>query len=106
MQRISIFQNETSRRILNIKEDLLFFRNYPNPFNTATNIEFYLAKTEFVTLKIFDILGKEIVTLVSEKMNAGTYRYSWEAGSLPNGVYIYKIQTGDFQQSRTMILQR
>ena len=70
-------------------------QNYPNPFNPITNIEFSIPKTEFVTLKIYNLLGQEVVTLVSEKLRAGKYQYSWEAGSLASGVYLYRLQAGD-----------
>jgi len=78
-------------------------QNYPNPFNPTTNIEFSIPKTEFVTLKIYNMLGQEVATLVSDKLNTGDYTYSWNAGSLACGVYIYKIQAGSFLQVRKMV---
>ena len=86
-------------------------QNYPNPFNPSTTIEFSIPKTEFVTLKIYNLLGQEVTTLVSDKLKAGSYNYSWDAGLLASGVYIYKIQAGDpsagsgqaFQKVRKMV---
>jgi len=78
-------------------------QNYPNPFNPTTTIEFSVPKTELVTLKIYNLLGQEVATLVSEKLNAGNYNYSWDAGFLANGVYIYKLQAGAFTQVHKMI---
>jgi predicted GH43/DUF377 family glycosyl hydrolase len=81
-------------------------QNYPNPFNPTTNIEFSIPKSEFVTLKIYNILGEEVVTLVSEKLTAGTYKYDWDASSLASGVYLYRIQAGDYITSKKMVLLR
>jgi hypothetical protein len=88
-------------------------QNYPNPFNPTTNIEFSIPKSEFVTLKIYNILGEEVATLVSERLTAGSYKYDWparssggDASSLSSGVYFYKIKAGAFQQINKMILLR
>lgn len=80
-------------------------QNYPNPFNPSTVIEFHLPKSTRVTLKIFDILGGEVNTLLNNKpMAAGVYRYSFNAANLPSGIYIYKIETPEFKQTRKMTL--
>ena len=76
---------------------------YPNPFNPTTNIEFTIPKSEFVTLKIYNLLGQEVATLVSENLKAGSYKYQWDVSNLASGVYIYKIQAGNYQQTRKMI---
>ena len=81
-------------------------QNYPNPFNPTTTIEFSIPRTEFVTLKIYNLLGQEVVTLVSENLTAGNYKYTWDAGSLASGVYMYKIETGSFTQTRKLILMK
>ena len=78
-------------------------QNYPNPFNPGTTIKFSIPSFEFVTLKIYNILGQEVATLVSKKLKAGSYNYSWNAGSLASGVYIYNIQAGAFQEVRKMV---
>jgi len=80
------------------------YQNYPNPFNPATNIKYQIAKSGFVTLKIYDILGKEIQTLVSEKQSAGEYLVIFNGDGLPSGVYLYKLDAGDFKQTRKLIL--
>jgi polyhydroxybutyrate depolymerase len=79
-------------------------QNYPNPFNPTTDIQFSIPKTEFVTLKIFNLLGQEVTTLVSEKLTPGEYKYSWDASSLASGVYLYHLQAGEFTETRKMIL--
>jgi len=79
-------------------------QNYPNPFNPSTNIEFSISRSEFVTLKIYNLLGQEISSLVSEKLNAGSYTFSWDAGKLSSGVYLYQLEAGDYAQTRKMVL--
>jgi hypothetical protein len=79
-------------------------QNYPNPFNPVTNIMFQIPKSNFVTLKIFNILGKEVATLVNEKLNAGSYIVDWNASVYPSGVYFYRIQAGDFIETKSMVL--
>ncbi|HEY5534705.1 MAG TPA: T9SS type A sorting domain-containing protein [Ignavibacteria bacterium] len=79
-------------------------QNYPNPFNPTTNIRFDLPKNSVVELKIYDILGKEIVTIVNEKLNAGSFSVDWNASNYPSGVYFYKIQAGDFISVKKMIM--
>jgi formylglycine-generating enzyme required for sulfatase activity len=86
-------------------------QNYPNPFNPETTISFDLPKTSVVSLIIYDVLGREIKTLVSEQKSAGLYDYIWDGNNdagnqVKSGVYIYRIQTGDFTFSRKMILIR
>lgn len=82
------------------------YQNYPNPFNPGTNIEFSIPESEFVTLKIYNILAEEVATLVSEKLAAGKYEYDWDAGSLANGVYLYRIQAGDYVEAKKMVLMK
>jgi len=86
--------------------DCAFSQNYPNPFNPITTIEFSIPKTEFVSLKIYNILGQEITTLISENLIPGNYKYSWDAGSFTSGLYMYHLQRGDFVETRKMVLMR
>jgi hypothetical protein len=80
-------------------------QNYPNPFNPETKIDFTIPKNGFVSIKIFDITGKEITTLVSTSMNKGSYTVNYNASQLSSGVYFYKLSVGsDFSESRKMIL--
>ena len=80
--------------------------NYPNPFNPSTTIEYTLPKDDIVTMKIYNLLGKEIRTLVNERQSAGAHSIVFEAGELPSGLYLYSIQTGDFVETRKMLLVR
>lgn len=79
-------------------------QNYPNPFNPSTNFSFALPKTEFATLKIYNTLGQEVAILVADVLSAGDHNYAWQAGSLPSGVYVFRLQAGDFVENRKMIL--
>ncbi|MGA7160194.1 MAG: M1 family aminopeptidase, partial [Bacteroidota bacterium] len=79
-------------------------QNYPNPFNPETRFEFSVADMRFVTLKIYDVLGKEVATLVNSTMNAGSYSIPWNAGNLPSGIYFYRLQAGQFVQTKKLTL--
>ena len=79
-------------------------QNYPNPFNPTTNIQFDIPTPEFVTLKIYDIAGKEVATLVNEYRNAGSFVIGFNAGYLSSGIYFYKIKAGSFEQTMRMVL--
>lgn len=81
-------------------------QNYPNPFNPATVIKYQLPVDGFVSLKVYDILGSEIKTLVNEFKNSGYYEVEFNATNIPSGVYFYKIQTQDFSSVKKMILAR
>jgi len=79
-------------------------QNYPNPFNPATIIKFSLKKSTNVSLIIYDQLGREIQTLVSERKSAGTYQYLFNANGLSNGIYFYSLKTDNFNDTKKMIL--
>jgi len=80
------------------------YQNYPNPFNPNTNISFKLNSNEIVTLKIYDLNGKEVQTLLNEKLNAGTYDYDWNASGFSSGVYYYKLTAGSFSETKKLML--
>ena len=81
-------------------------QNYPNPFNPTTTIQFDLPKTSVVTLKIFNILGEEVTTLLSASLLSGSYKYEWDASNLASGVYLYRLQAGDYVETRKMVLMK
>lgn len=84
----------------------LLSQNYPNPFNPSTTIEYELAANCFVTLKIYDMLGREIKTLTNGRQNVGTHSISFNAGNLPSGVYFYRLAAGNFTDTKKMLLLR
>ena len=79
-------------------------QNYPNPFNPSTTIEFSIPKTEFVTLKIFNLLGQEVVTLVSDKLDPNNYKFVWDASNFSSGIYFYKLVSGGYVEIKKMVL--
>ena len=79
-------------------------QNYPNPFNPSTNIKFDIHKSGITSLKVFDLLGKEVETLVDEQLSVGTYEVTFNAHSLSSGIYFYVLKTGDFVESKRMVL--
>lgn len=79
-------------------------QNYPNPFNPATKIEFTIPNSSVVSLSVFDILGREIETLLKQKLSAGSYTCYWNADHYPSGVYFYRLHTSEFTQTKKMIL--
>lgn len=79
-------------------------QNYPNPFNPTTKINFEIPKSSFVTLKVYNSLGREVAELVNEKLSAGVYQTTFDAASFSSGVYFYKIQTDEFAETKKMLL--
>ncbi len=79
-------------------------QNYPNPFNPNTVISFQLAVNSFATLKVYDILGREVATLVNEQLQPGTYEVDWDGTNFPSGVYYYKMIADDFTETKKMVL--
>jgi hypothetical protein len=80
--------------------------NYPNPFNPSTNFTYELSKAGFVSVKIYDLLGREVATLVNEFKPAGSYPATWNAARFGSGVYFYKMQSGSFTATKKMILMK
>ena len=79
-------------------------QNYPNPFNPTTSIKFSVKQREQVVLKVYDIIGNEIATLINQPMDAGSYSLTFDASSLASGVYIYRINAGSFVSTKKMML--
>ena len=81
-------------------------QNYPNPFNPETTIELKLPEASFVTLKIYNILGEQLEILLNKKLPAGTFLYKWNASHLASGVYLYRLDTGNYSKTRKLILMK
>ena len=79
-------------------------QNYPNPFNPTTKIEYSIPITSFVTLKVYDILGREVATLVNEEKFSGNYKVVFDGSDLSSGIYFYKIQAGNYSSVKKMVL--
>ncbi|MGB5528359.1 MAG: T9SS type A sorting domain-containing protein, partial [Ignavibacteriaceae bacterium] len=85
-------------------EDYNLYQNYPNPFNPSTTIRYSVIKPDVVRIKIYDILGREVKTLVNELKQAGTYEVQFNASEIASGIYLYRIESGNFVQTKKMIL--
>lgn len=81
-------------------------QNYPNPFNPSTTISFSLPSKSFVSLKVFDALGREVSVLVAEELSPGSYSRHWNASNVPSGVYFYRFQAGEYTDTKKMLLLR
>lgn len=84
--------------------DFKLYQNYPNPFNPGTIINYQLPMNNFVSLKIYNIVGQEIATLVNENQSAGSYKVNFDGKDLPSGIYFCRIQAGNYSAVKKMIL--
>ena len=104
LSRDSILLSIDDENILPEKFEL--HQNYPNPFNPTTIIKFQISELSFVTLKVYDVLGSEIATLVNEEKSVGGYEVEFDATTLPSGIYFYRLQAGDFIETKKMVLMK
>ncbi|MBI3124604.1 MAG: T9SS type A sorting domain-containing protein [Ignavibacteriales bacterium] len=100
----NIFENNLTE----IPSDFHLYQNYPNPFNPVTTIRYHIAVGSHVTLKVFDILGREVTTLVNEFLNPGIHnsQFSIRNSELPSGVYFYQLRAGSFTETRKLVLMK
>lgn len=100
--------NITGNLIENNNIPLIYslFQNIPNPFNPLTKIEFALPKASFTNLTIYDLLGREVATLINEELKPGTYEAEWDGSNFSSGIYFYKLETGDFTETKKMVLMK
>jgi len=105
---IAVLTVETSvtnqEEIINTPTEFVLNQNYPNPFNPTTTISFSIPSSGFTSLKVYDILGNEVATLLNEEKPAGSYEINFNASSLSSGTYFYKLQAGSFLETKKMIL--
>jgi len=96
-------ENENQLSILN---NYILKQNYPNPFNPTTSIKYQIPELSFVTLKVYDVLGSKVATLVNKGQPQGNYEIEFDATTLPSGIYFYRIQAGSFVETKKMVLLR
>jgi len=99
-----LFEKDNSTISSNIPEKFELKQNFPNPFNPNTVISYSVAKSENVSIKVYDILGKEVQTLVNEVKNPGSYNVMFNAQNLSSGVYFYRLTSGSFTDIKKMTL--
>ncbi|MCZ7601893.1 MAG: T9SS type A sorting domain-containing protein [Melioribacteraceae bacterium] len=100
------FTVDVEDRDLTLPTEHRLYHNYPNPFNPSTTIRYQVPKNEFVIIKVFNILGEEVMTLVQEEKSAGSYTVNFEANNLPSGIYIINLSAGSFSKSiKTLLLK-
>jgi hypothetical protein len=81
-------------------------QNYPNPFNPSTTIEFALPHAGYVALRVYNVLGEEVATVIEGNHDPGTFKVTWDASGLPSGVYFYRLTAGEYVQTNKMVLMR
>ena len=103
---LAVFEDQTLpvKNENHFPTELSLFQNYPNPFNPITKIRYELPERSFVTIKVYDLLGNEIMTLVNEEKPTGNYEVTFEGNGLASGIYYYRITAGDYSQTKKMIL--
>ena len=101
---VTITTSDIEESFNSIPKEYALAQNYPNPFNPSTKIEYSIPQLSNVVIKAFDILGNEIETLVNAQKPAGTDKITWYAENLPSGVYFYRIQAGDYIETKKMVL--
>jgi flagellar hook assembly protein FlgD len=82
----------------------MLLQNYPNPFNAQTTVKYILHKTRRVRIDVYDLLGRKVETLVNEEKQAGQHQAVWDASDRSSGVYFYRIEAGEFIETKKMIL--
>ena len=100
------YPTEIESIIDQIPDNYALLQNYPNPFNPSTMISWQLTDSRYVELSVYNILGEKVATLVSEKQQAGQHRFEWDASNMLSGIYFYRIEAGEFQDVKKMILLR
>jgi tetratricopeptide (TPR) repeat protein len=95
--------NSLSKNQISIPVEYMLSQNYPNPFNPSTHLDFGISKLGFVSLKVYDILGREVKTLKNEIKPAGRFKVEFDGSNFSSGVYFYRIEAGDFVQTKRMV---
>jgi len=106
IDHLSFTDPSAVEQISGLPKDFSLSQNYPNPFNPTTNIEYTIPEASFVQLKVFDILGNEVATLVNEEQSAGTYRADFTADNIASGFYVAQLRAGDFSKTIKMTLMK
>jgi len=94
----------SSSSLIELPKEFALYQNYPNPFNPTTKIKYDLPNDSRVTISIYNLIGQEVATLVDENQEAGFKSVEWNAGSLPSGMYVYRLTANTFSDVKKMLL--
>jgi len=100
------YSNEVEVTILEVLNDFTLNQNYPNPFNPSTRISFIIPQSGYTTLKVFDVLGNEVATIIESDLSQGSYELLFDASGLSSGIYFYSLTSGEFSKTMKMILSK
>jgi hypothetical protein len=100
------FKPNSVEMVFNNPESFFLYQNYPNPFNPETKLSFVIGHSSFVSLKVYDVLGKEVAVLVDEEKSRGEYEVQFNAAGLSSGIYYYRLTAGDYSSAKKMILMK
>ncbi|MFQ5753344.1 MAG: T9SS type A sorting domain-containing protein, partial [bacterium] len=89
-----------------VASKLFLEQNYPNPFNSSTTIKYSLAKPNYMSIRIYNLIGQEMKTLIDGYQTAGIHEIKWTAEGFPSGIYFYKLQSGGFSETRKLIIKK
>ncbi|MBK9098793.1 MAG: T9SS type A sorting domain-containing protein [bacterium] len=106
VDQLSLSGASDVKQLSGLPKEFNLSQNYPNPFNPSTKIEYSISEASFVQLKVYDILGNEVATLVDEEQSAGSYGADFSRAELSSGMYIAKLQAGNFTKTIKMILMK
>ena len=101
---ISPMTVDVRERLSGIPSEFSLEHNYPNPFNPSTTIQFSITRSASTQLTIYDLLGREVATLVNEAMAPGTYKVRWDANAVASGIYFYRLRSGEYTETKRMLL--
>ncbi len=104
MEITALYTGINDKEVTNQPQSYALIGNYPNPFNASTKIRYCIPKRELVSLKVYDLLGKEIGILINEEKSAGVYETDFNGDNLASGLYFYKLRAGDFIQTQKLLL--
>ena len=106
---IKILSVTDADEVTNQPEEFVLYQNYPNPFNPVTSVQYAISSRQFVTLKIYDLIGKEVATLVNEELEAGSYEVEFNVTQVSrpeyaSGIYFYRLEAGNYTETKKMLL--
>jgi hypothetical protein len=106
LDAVDVVTSATTQTTAAVPSTFTVGQNYPNPFNPSTKFQFMLPTAQLVKVKVYDLLGREVATLVNRQMTAGSYTIEWNASSMPSGVYFYRVEAGASSLVKKMILMK